>query len=222
MDEGKDKQIIAQCYHCGNKGLMNIVSIHREKFGGTFVDEKGNIDNDLEEIFFWYTLSCPVCKFVTLMQKYTNEAYYNHNTDTEYYDTDIIYPENKLNLKNVPKNIASSFEAALKIKNINSDLTLLSLRKTLELICNDNNAKGKDLNSKIKSLIEDKVFPVEFEDAYWIIRHLGNKAAHADDTGVYTYDVKEIINLLYTIINYLYVTPSKIKYLKEKLKKEDK
>ena len=222
MEGNKDKQIIAQCYHCGNKGLMNVVSIHKEKFGGTFEDENGNLDSDFEEIFFWYTLSCPVCKVVTLMQKYTNEGYYNSSTETVLYDKEIIYPENKLNLKNVPKNIASSFEAALKIKNINSDLTLLSLRKTLELICNDKIAKGKDLNSKIKSLIDDKVFPVEFEDAYWIIRHLGNKAAHADDTGVHTYDVKEIINLLYTIIDYLYVTPSKIKYLKEKLQKEDK
>ena len=99
---------------------------------------------------------------------------------------------------------------------------MLSLRKTLELICNDNNAKGKDLNSKIKSLIDDKIFPAEFEDVYWIIRHLGNKAAHTDDTGVHTYDVKEIMNLLHTVIEYLYVTPSKIKNLKEKLQKEDK
>jgi hypothetical protein len=222
MEEIKEKQIIAQCYHCGNKGLMNVVSVHKEQFGGTTVDETGELDVELEETFFWFTLSCPVCKFITLMQKYTNECYYNPGTNTVLYDDEIIYPENKMNLKNVPKNIATSFEAALKISNINSDLTLMSLRKTLELICNDMNAKGDDLDTKIKSLIKDKIFPIEFEDAYWIIRQLGNKAAHSDNTGVHNYDVKEIINLLYTIINYLYVTPGKIKYLKEKLQKESK
>jgi len=220
MTNKKKEQVIEQCFHCGNKGLMDVVATHNKRFGGTYVTDCGEIENDLMEDFIWQVLSCPVCCFVTLIQKYTCEGNYNPYINTQIYDIEILYPENKINLNNVPKNIASSFESALKIQNINSDLTLISLRKTLELICNDKNAKGRDLKSKINYLIKDNIFPEEFNDAYWIVRHLGNKAAHTDETGIHTRDVKAIINLLYVIINYLYVTPHNMKYLKEKLEEE--
>lgn len=220
MSVTETKQVIENCYHCGNKGLLNIVGSHTEKFGGYFINENGEQDNDLSESFTWLMLSCPVCRFITLKQNYTNECYYDPRSDTQMFDYEVLYPENKINLHNVPKDIASSFEAALKIRNINSDLTLISLRKTLELICNEKKATGKTLDAKIQDLINSNIFPKEFKDASWIIRKLGNEAAHSNETTVHNNDVKEITNLLYTIINYLYVTPYKIKYLKEKI--EDK
>ena len=213
-------QIIAQCYHCGNKGLMNIICDHSEKFGGHYVDEKGKEEYDPIEEFRWFILLCPVCRFLTIKQKYSSEELgYNPITEEPFFEEKIIYPENKMNVKNVPKDIASTFESALKIKNVNQESCLVLLRKTLELICNEKKTTGHDLDSKVKDLINQKIFPKELKDAYWIIRSSGNQAAHTTNINLHNYDIKQIIDILYTIIDYLYITPNKIKYLKNKLEK---
>ena len=214
------EQMIEQCYHCGNKGLMNIICNHSEKFGGYYIDENGKDEYDPLEEFRWFILLCPVCRFLTIKQKYSSEELgFNPITEEPFYEEEIIYPENKMNVKNIPKYIASTFEAALKIKNIDRESCLVLLRKTLELICNEKEAKGYDLDSKVKDLISQKIFPKELEDAYWIIRSSGNQAAHTTNINLHNYDIKQIIDILYTIIDYLYITPSKIKYLKNKLEK---
>jgi len=213
----EQEQTICQCYHCGNKGLMNVISIQKEKFGGSFVNADGVLDNDLEENFIWYTLSCPVCHFITLMQKYTNESYYDPSTDELNYDEEILYPENKMKMQGVPKSIESSFESALKIKNIDSNICLISLRRTLEMICNDKHAEGNNLYKKIKYLIQEKIFPEELENAYLVIKDFGNDGAHGGNIHLYGYEIDELIKLLYDVINYLYIMPKKMENMKQRL-----
>ena len=70
----KKEQIIAQCYHCGNKGLMNIKYEVNQQFGGDYENEFGDYQHDFEEHFSWKLLSCPVCNFLTLYQVYTDES----------------------------------------------------------------------------------------------------------------------------------------------------
>ena len=216
MDESK-KYEINQCYHCGNKGLMEILHEHMEKFGGNYVNSDGSVDHDIEEHYTWILLKCPVCRKISLIQKYTDESMYNLITHIEDYYISNIYPLNSYKMDNVPSNIASAFEAALKIRNINTDLCLAGLRKVLELICKDNKAVGRTLEKKIDDMINKNVFPKEMEVAYWIIRQVGNKAVHDKVIELTKYDINEIVTLLYAIINYLYIIPNKMIKLKDKL-----
>ena len=68
------KQTIVQCYHCGNKGLMNIQYEVNQKFGGYYENDSGEYQHELEEHITWQLLSCPVCHLVTLYQIYTDES----------------------------------------------------------------------------------------------------------------------------------------------------
>ena len=201
---------ISQCYHCGNKGLMEVLHVQHEKFGGI-------IDNEIEEQYYWIMLKCPVCRKVSLLQKYTDESMYDAFEDEVYYYINNIYPLNNYRMDNVPEKISSTFEASLKVKDIDMELCLIGFRKVLELICKDNNASGNNLEKKIEDMINKNIFPKDMEVAYWIIRQIGNKAVHDKELDLTKYDIDEIASLLYSIINYLYIIPQKMIGLKEKI-----
>ena len=206
----KEKEFrLEQCYHCGNKGLMELKCECHQQFGG-------EIDGSMEEHFTWTLLKCKVCNMITLIQVYTDETMCNEEHGQEFYKENI-YPLNNYNMKNVPNKISSAFEAALKVKNIDLKICMMGMRRVLELICKDNSARGRNLEAKIEDMINKNIFPREMESAYTIIRKVGNDAAHSDRLNLSVRDVDEIFSLLYSIINYLYIIPSKMLELKAKI-----
>lgn len=200
---------------------MEVLHVQKEVFSGTYMRDDGEIESDIEEHFTWTLFKCPVCRKLSLIQRYSDETMYDSYNDIEYYDISNLYPLNNYKMDNVPIDISSSFEAALKVKDINIDLCLVGLRKVLELICKDNNATGRILEKKIDDMIQKNIFPKEMEVAYWVIRQAGNKAVHEKKSKLTKYDIDEIANLLYSIINYLYIIPRKMVKLKEKINDED-
>ena len=72
----------------------------------------------------------------------------------------------------------------------------------------------------IDDLIEKNILSPAFADACWIIRQMGNSAAHADKTTIYAYQVDQVIEYVSTIINYLYSMPFRVSKLKKKVEEE--
>lgn len=207
------KQILEHCYHCGNKGLLNIVGSNTHDFSVPLFDFGNIVGFESSEVVTWFLLSCPVCHQVSLFKKF--EGDYVEESFEE-----IIYPNKNVESIGVPKQIEAAFYAALKVKGIDTSICLMSLRSTLEAICKDKGAIGKDLDSKIKDLVDKKILPETLNDACWIIRQLGNDAAHADDVIYNEYEVEQVMGFLATIINYLYTMPQKISRLKTNIKEK--
>jgi hypothetical protein len=192
---------------------MEVVGEHYHIYGGDILDKHGIvIDRELQERFGWKLLSCSVCKKVTLIENYSNE--YEPNEET-----DLLYPECNVNYLGVPKEVKTAFESALKVKNIDASVCLLSLRRVLEAICKEQGAKGSSLEVMIKDVLEKGKLPSLMDDACWIIRQLGNDAAHAGDIKVHMSDVNQTIGFLKTIMQYLYTLPEQMKGLKKKIEK---
>ena len=72
----------------------------------------------------------------------------------------------------------------------------------------------------IDDLIDKGILSSAFADACWIIRQLGNSAAHADDTVIYGYQVEQVIEYVSTIINYLYSMPHRVAKLKRNIEEK--
>lgn len=218
MDERK--QILTQCYHCGNEGYQDIRGKATESYED-FADEYGY------HVVHWentdtFMLQCPVCDKITLYSEYTAQSLMDQAGNPIVYDK-IEYPPNTIKKPHVPTEIKNAFEAALKVKAIQPELCMVSLRMTLEAICNDREAKGKDLEQKIADLVQKGVLPPIYNDACWIIRKLGNKAVHIDSTSKqYKKEVVKVIDFMQTIINYLYVFPKDVTNLKTKIESEKK
>ncbi|MFR7635284.1 MAG: DUF4145 domain-containing protein [Lachnospirales bacterium] len=206
-----NKQIVKICTHCGNETLMNkIVS---------------KIDNWDEGYGFYgwdkiTLLQCPVCNKMTLIQESEDSSmgsYINeYGEERDYIEEVQLYPTEKLNFNNVPKNINDTYNSALRIKNITPDISIIALRKTLELICNDQNAKGRNLESKINDLFNKEIFSSKLKDISKITKRFGNLGAH-EDIKINNKELNYLFDFVTYIIEYLYVIPYRINELENKL-----
>ena len=114
----------------------------------------------------------------------------------------------------------TAFESALKVKNIDTAICALALRRVLEAICKDKGAEGNSLEKMIANMIDREILPGMFDDACWIIRQLGNSAAHADKKVFSMHQVDQTIEFVQNIINYLYTLPVKMKRLRDAIEAE--
>lgn len=206
------KTQVHTCFHCGNTGLMRYIGKTGWKHEDVAEDYEGNIVSyTLIEHEDWYVFECPVCNKPVIISEYTIDVADTPPERTTEYPTIAVSPDG------VPKEIYSAFESAVKTKGIDYSICLLSLRRVLEMICKEKVAKGNNLEKKIDDLIEKKVLPPMIEDACWIIRQLGNDAAHADKMEVYSYDIEQVIGYVSTIIDYLYSMPYRVGKMKKKI-----
>ncbi len=203
------KDAIYTCYHCGNTGLLKYIGGTCWKNEEFEVAPNGELYNYfLIEHEDWDIFECPICHKPVIVSEYIFDA------ADEIPEVSIKFPNSLIHRDGVPIEIASAFESAVKTKGIDSAICLLSLRRVLEMICKDKGATGDNLEVKIKNLIDAKVLPDMFDDACWIIRKLGNEAAHADKVTFSNYDAE--------IIEYLYSVPTRIAKMKERLIARDK
>lgn len=209
-----EKYQLLTCYHCGNRGLMPIEFRHKHDFSYLYENEAGEVvDVEAGDIYSWHVLSCPVCSKVTLWQRILDPV-------CQITEDSTLYPASTFNYEGVPENIKTAFESALKVKNIDTAICALALRRVLEAICKDKGAKGKDLEKMIANMIERGILPAMFDDACWIIRQLGNSAAHADKKVFPVHRVDQTIEFIQSIISYLYALPVKMQKLRNAIELE--
>lgn len=193
---------VLTCRYCGNTTLMQQVGMYKSEW-----DE----GQGYYGYFLYIMMKCPVCDRVTLFQKYWSSA----NED----DEEILYPTTSVNYTDVPTLIKNAFDAAVQTKGIDQAICVLSLRRVLEMICKDKNAKSGELSAQINDLISKKVLPDMMKDVLYVIRKFGNEAAHGDDVSFSLYDVEQLIDYVATIINYLYSLPARVKRQKQRYEK---
>ena len=114
--------------------------------------------------------ACPNCKghvFVVFEWKKFRRAYPPLRID---FDT-----------ADVPAKIVRTFSEALDCHSHNCHVAAAILvRRTLEEICADRGAKGKNLKVRIRDLRDRVILPPELFDAMDELRLLGNDAAHVE------------------------------------------
>ena len=85
------------------------------------------------------------------------------------------------NSESVPEKVKATFEEALDCHSSGSFVaSAIMVRRTLEEICHDRGATGKNLGERIKNLESKIVLPKELIEAMNELRLLGNDAAHIE------------------------------------------
>ncbi len=93
----------------------------------------------------------------------------------------ISYPPERIDFdsKDIPVDIVDSLEEALTCHANNAyTASAIMIRRTLEEICNDRNANGKNLKQRITSLSKNVILPPALLNGLDNLRLLGNDAAH--------------------------------------------
>lgn len=133
----------------------------------------------------------------------------------EQYST--LYPIMTYENTNVPKSVHGAFSVALKAQHVDDALCLISLRRTLEIICKDKQAKGNNLVAMIQNLTHKSIFPTIINESSDILRILENEAAHGVNLDYDWSIVKEMVNFTQIIIEYVYAIPYRIENIKKEI-----
>lgn len=206
-----EQEKVLLCYHCGNKTLMKRLARHGLE--EPMFDIQGN---ELSGSFLykeWNLYRCPVCMEVTLVHVWWDEF------GDEWYLVDemILYPAISINNKPIPENTRKRYEALLKVKNVDREQCIMGIRRVMESICKDKDAKGKDLKEKIIDLSNKGILPPKLGDMGHLLRVLGNSAAHADDVEFTDNIVNKAIDFISVILDYVYVIPNDIAILESEI-----
>jgi hypothetical protein len=209
----ENNQKVLQCYLCGNETLMNLVGEHKYSWDET---------DGYYGYFNYQMFACPICGKVSLVEQYWDSAQrtYNHKGEIQDYEEEtILYPVNTIKTKDLPSEVKSAFESALKTKNIDTAVCLIALRRTLEIVCKEKGATGRNLWEKIEDLSNKGVLPPELKNASVITKTYGNMGAHDADISATKQELEQVIEFVQYILDYLYILPAKIDKIQKRMAK---
>lgn len=205
---------ITNCPHCGNNTQhkrLSDVSVEEPLF-----DETGSYEGSPEVDY--YLVQCTTCSQVSLLSDWElseeERGVLSHAL--------LLYPHQKRFGDEVPLVIRTTFFEAKKVKRISPMSFAILARKTLEMICADKEAKGRNLKEKIKSLTTNKVLPDTLNVISEAVRFFGNESAHSNDIAINSNQVDLLDDLVNIVIEYVYIVPSKIKKLQESTKRNER
>ena len=200
------KEQLHKCPRCGNYTKLRLE--HELEILEDLYDE----DNYFAKSGYncYYTFSCFSCSRVSIY------AYFFTNTvDIKLSNLKLIYPVVKDVSHLLPKEVKQNYLEAKKVRNISAVSFAILIRKSLEQICKDKNAKGSNLSAMIADLSKREILPKKMVELATLIRHLGNVSAH-DSYPVDFWDVDLLDELFHFITDYIYVIDERIEMIKWK------
>jgi hypothetical protein len=199
------------CLHCGNETILEIATKYSDSITETEWDEYYREEIPIVTFYSDYILyKCPVCSKVTLKSTEVCDQDTDHTGRPHEYEH-ILYPVQTGELHFVPERIKNAYESAQKTKNVDRVICAMGLRRTLEMLCNDQGAQGRTLYNKLVDLSEKAIIPKVLDDASHLIRGLGNSAAHEEDANFDIHTINALIRFTRIILDYVYVIPKELR-----------
>lgn len=128
----------------------------------------------------------------------------------------LIFPNITLG-QTVPEEISKLYDEATRIKSIAPNAFAVQIRRALEAICVDRGSNRKNLAAQLKELGEKGEIPKTLSEASDILRVIGNVGAHANKRDVHPLQVLALDEFFKAIIEYVYVSPSKIESFRARM-----
>lgn len=195
------------CGHCDNKTPMTIINQYSQI--KHYCDDKSN--TDWNEGILWELCLCPACEGLNLRR-----AFYHEFADPlpEY---EIVFPSRDKPILGLPSEINKSYNAALKVRSIDSNAFAVLLGRVLDKICIDKKANGDSLHKRLLSLAEDGVIPQQLADMAHQLRQLRNIGAHADLGELTPIEVPVLEDLCRALLEYVYTAPALIRQVQSRI-----
>jgi hypothetical protein len=134
----------------------------------------------------------------------------------------LLYPAPRELGEAIPKEIRKSYEEAKKVEKISPNAFAVLLRRSLELLCRDQKAKGKNLKEQIADLSKMGLIPNTIVEMAETLRFIGNIGAHEIEVDIDQGETSAIDDFLVAMLEYVYVAPNKITKLKDSISKKSK
>lgn len=200
MPEKKSFFKTTSCGHCGNLSAMTVVGSvtkndeYEDADFGRIVGESGRTYSVLE---------CPACGKV-------NIVYYDWYDCMESEDEvklRVLYPVDQSYPLGLPDEILKAYKAAEKVKSIDVNAYAILMRRMLELVCVDKNAKKGTLAEMLKDMATKNEIPQKLVDVAKGLKNFGNIGAHAASGELSEKEIPILNALSRAILEYIYSAP---------------
>ncbi len=199
-----------KCGHCSNFAPMIKGATYSTV--EPILDEEDDAPHD--EGYIYQILDCPSCHKITLSKDYYHEMF---DAFEELPAVEILYPVDDKVPLGLPKMIKRAYEASLKVRHIDANAFGVLVGRVLEMVCENRNAKGQDLNAKLADLASKGEIPNNLVGVAGGLRNLRNVGAHAG-LGELTEEEVPILNsLAKAILEYVYSAPHLAQLAQNKL-----
>jgi hypothetical protein len=206
-------ECILICPHCGNETPHTIKA--------RVTSEADAYDSDGEFLFtyedYYYLTCCGTCKGVSI---YTD--WEMSDKAGELKSANLLYPHEPKLDQTIPEIVKKSFEEARRVERISPNAFAVLIRRSLELLCKDQNAKGTNLKDQISDLSNRGVIPQTLMKMANTLRFVGNLGAHEIDFDFERQETQAMEDFLLAMLEYVYVAPSRIKSLEVSISKKTK
>jgi len=209
MDNVEKKLFLQLCGHCGVNAPMQIVSV----YNGQVKDcEYKGLDWEAGPIY--EILICTLCSKVTFRR-----YFYHSLRDPDDWQIEVLYPYDSTPVKLLPKEVKEAYEAASKIKKIDSNAYAVLLGRLMEAICIERGSTGRNLYEKLQDLTSKGEIPERLSQMANQLRRFRNIGAHADLGSLTKDEIPFLEDLIRAIIEYVYKAPALIERVKNHLNK---
>lgn len=188
------------CGHCNSKGPMQIVA----RYSNTkYHEPEDNREPPWEVGNIFEMLKCSACNRIELRTYHWND--WMEPWEKRKFET--LYPAASKVPLGLPILLKPEYEAALKVKHISANAYGVLLGRILELVCEDRQAKGKDLYQKLDDLAQKDEIPEKLVGVADKLRVFRNLGAHAILGGLTEKEVPILESLCHAILEYVYSAP---------------
>lgn len=203
------------CYHCGNRVPQMCVGHNRGK--ELFEQMDGHRFNEDFDYFFY---QCPTCDGISIYGDFSRYSSKDSMEKCRIYPVgDRLLPQvhRIASVNCLPEAVYKGYQEIWPLKQISPGAFVAQIRRVLEVICRDKNAKGKTLFEMLQDLEIRGILPGHFSTMSALIRRIGNLGTHVDDYAIDVWDAELIDDFFLLIIDYVYVVPSRIERINQRL-----
>ena len=211
---GNPKEVLV-CYHCGNTTPHERVASHR----GRQLYEQIE-DQRFDEAYDYELYQCLTCNGVSLFGDFVDYPQYSSFLERRIYPRGShLLPEcHKLaSIDCVPSRLVKLYEEISPLRHTAPNAFAGQIRRALELICRDQKAQGSTLFQQLKDLVARGTFPGYFAEITDLMRHIGNLGAHDGHEDLSVWDVELLDDFFRSVVEYVYIAPSKIQRLRHRI-----
>ncbi|HEY9000472.1 MAG TPA: DUF4145 domain-containing protein [Mucilaginibacter sp.] len=200
-----------ECRHCGNISKMEILGTVDDL---QFEEEEHGPGYSYGTKYDILKCPAPKCNKITVASYSWHEAFEEDGN----FPYKFIYPQSSNNPIGLPDKISTALRAAEKVKSIDVNAYATLIRRLLEMICIDRNAKGNSLSNMLKELATKNEIPEKLVKVAMGIKDFGNIGAHAGIGELTEKEVPILSTLCNAILEYVYSAPYLATLAEEKLK----
>lgn len=206
--EQEQRKYVAFCPHCGNRTPQRIAFEHT--YRATWYGSDGK-PLDWQEGPNSEAILC-VCETCNAVLLYDGIEYSETGLWPE-----LVHPRNSTLPIAVPELIRDIYHEAAIVKQNAPNAFAILIRKGLEAICDEKGAAKGTLEKRLSFLVSRGDIPPVLAELTEVLRVVGNSAAHSalqSITAPMTWAIDEFFR---TIIEYVYVAPSKVTAFRKRL-----